>query len=198
MLRIPVLLNKLRILVKGHTIVDLTRASIKWSKSVAVKNAIQITADLAMRPDIIAKVAYGDSGLIDYILKFNGISNPFSIQEGDVLFIPESDDMKLCFIGRPPEIYPGLNLTNAAAKGSAIISVQDLSKKDQKRLEYLKKIATDAVVTPNEAMPGSSEAKIRNGVIVFGEDNTKQECKEPISRVKLKEKLLQKSIFKNS
>jgi len=177
---------------------DLTRASISWTKEVQVKNAIQVTADLAMRPDIIAKVAYGDSGLIDYILKFNGISNPFSIQEGDVLFIPESDDMKLCFVGKPPEIYPGLNPTNSAARGSAIIAISDLSKKDLKRLEYLKKIATDSVVTPNEALPGSSEAKIRNGVVVFGEDNTKQECKEPISRVKLKEKLLQKSIFKNS
>lgn len=197
MLRIPVLLNKLRILIKGQNVVDLTRASIKWTKSVAVKNAIQITSDLAMRPDIIAKVAYGDSGMLDYILKFNGISNPFSIQEGDVLFIPESEDMKLCFIGAPLVIYPGLQQSNATPKGSSIISVLDLTKKDQKRLEYLKKIATDSVVTPNEAMPGSSEAKIRNGVVIFGEDNNKQECKEPISRVKLKEKLLQKSIFKN-
>lgn len=197
MLRIPVLLNKLKILIKGDSVLDLTRASIKWTKSVQVKNAIQITSDLAMRPDIIAKVAYGDSGMLDYILKFNGISNPFSIQEGDILFIPESEDMKLSFVGTPLEIYPGLNMSNASAQGSSMIAIADLNKKDQKRLEYLKKIAIDSVVMPNEALPGSSEAKIRNGVVIFGEDNNKQECKEPISRVKLKEKLLQKSIFKN-
>jgi len=193
-LRIPILLKKLKAFVKGEKILDLTRASIAFKREVRVSQAIQVTQDLAMRPDIIAKVAYGDSGMLDFILKFNEISNPFSIQEGDILFVPDLNDMKECFITSPVEIYPSLNPVNAKAK---LIAVKNLSKKDQKRLEYLKLIATDPIVNPNEALPGTSETTIRNGVIIFGADNTKQECKEPISRVKLKEKLLQQSIFKS-
>lgn len=197
MLRLPVLLAKLKIFIKGETIVDLTRSSISFKQPVDVTNAIMVTSDLAMRPDVIAKVAYGDSGMLDFILKFNEISNPFSIQEGDLLFIPDMEDMKRCFVKIPPEIYPSLNPSNAITGSSPFVSVKDLSNKDKNRLKYLQQIATDAVVTTNAALPGAAESKIRNGVVVFGEDNCKQKCAETISRVKLKEKLLQKRIFQN-
>ena len=40
------------------------------------------------RLDLIAEDQYGDAKQIEYILKFNGISDPFSVQEGDILKIP--------------------------------------------------------------------------------------------------------------
>ena len=40
------------------------------------------------RPDLIAN-QYGGINLTDHILKINNISNPFSINEGDILIIPD-------------------------------------------------------------------------------------------------------------
>ena len=43
------------------------------------------------RPDLIALDEYGDSSKADIILKFNGISDPFSIIEGEMIKIPRED-----------------------------------------------------------------------------------------------------------
>ena len=40
------------------------------------------------RPDLVALKYYGDHSYTDLILKFNGISNPFSMSEGDTIEIP--------------------------------------------------------------------------------------------------------------
>lgn len=41
------------------------------------------------RPDIISQLVYSDSRYGDLICKFNGISNPFELNEGDILVIPD-------------------------------------------------------------------------------------------------------------
>jgi len=42
----------------------------------------------AMRPDLISFAMYGTEDYAEYILKFSGISNPFTLCEDDVLKIP--------------------------------------------------------------------------------------------------------------
>lgn len=49
---------------------------------------IQVTADYVARPDLISFKAYNDDSYADVICKLNGISNPFEINEGDVLVLP--------------------------------------------------------------------------------------------------------------
>jgi len=43
------------------------------------------------RPDLISKVVYGVDIYGDFICKVNGISNPFEINEGDIIIIPDLD-----------------------------------------------------------------------------------------------------------
>lgn len=51
---------------------------------------VQITQDLANRPDLIAHRAYGNSELWWVIYEFNNISDPlFGVNPGKVLRIPE-------------------------------------------------------------------------------------------------------------
>jgi hypothetical protein len=51
---------------------------------------VEITQDLAKRPDQIAHKAYGNSDLWWAILEFNGISDPlFDIIPGQIFRIPE-------------------------------------------------------------------------------------------------------------
>ena len=40
------------------------------------------------RPDLISLAAYGDDSYADIICKINGISNPFELNEDDIIFIP--------------------------------------------------------------------------------------------------------------
>jgi len=42
-----------------------------------------------MRADKVAFAEYGTDEYTEYILKYSGVSNPFSIAEDDVLFIPD-------------------------------------------------------------------------------------------------------------
>lgn len=50
---------------------------------------MRINADkYQMRPDLISMAMYGDIDEAEYILKFSGISNPFSLDKDDVLKIP--------------------------------------------------------------------------------------------------------------
>ena len=43
------------------------------------------------RPDILSKDIYGDSMYADLLCKLNGISNPFELNQGDILVIPSPD-----------------------------------------------------------------------------------------------------------
>ena len=45
------------------------------------------------RPDLISQILYGTEMYGDLICKINGISNPFEINEGDILIVPSLDYM---------------------------------------------------------------------------------------------------------
>ena len=45
------------------------------------------------RPDLISRIMYGTEMYGDFLCKVNGISNPFEINEGDVLIIPNLNNM---------------------------------------------------------------------------------------------------------
>lgn len=45
------------------------------------------------RPDLISQIVYGDDHFGDFICKVNNIPNPFEINEGDILIIPEVDSI---------------------------------------------------------------------------------------------------------
>jgi len=55
------------------------------------------------RPDLISLAIYGDDKYADIICKVNGISNPFELNEDDIIFLPAIDElMELT----KPNIYP--------------------------------------------------------------------------------------------
>lgn len=45
------------------------------------------------RPDLISLAIYGDDKYADIICKINGISNPFELNENDILFIPNISEL---------------------------------------------------------------------------------------------------------
>jgi len=113
------------------------------------------------RIDLIALKVYGDATKSDLILKFNNISDPFSIAEGESIKIPAAT-------------FPYKTLDRVTEVEENIVKQQfidskRLSKKDQNRVDALKaKYDKEALLPPNVIPVGKKAFKIKNGKITFG------------------------------
>lgn len=113
------------------------------------------------RPDLISLNAYGTIDKADLILKFNGISDPFSLAEGEIIKIPRAD-------------FPFRTLERIQEKEENVVKQQfvdtkRLSKKDQKRVEALKKkYDKENLLPPNVIPVGKKTFKFQAGQVVFG------------------------------
>lgn len=115
----------------------------------------------AGRPDMIALKHYGDVSKTDLILKFNGISDPFSINSGDTVLIPPMD-------------IRTKKLDRIMDKKSNNVRMQfndtkRLSQKDASRLDAIKKkYGKDEILPPNVIKEGKSTFKFTPGRVIFG------------------------------
>lgn len=74
---------------KGNVLVNLQDSIFsKTSEEINDYSVKRITKYFKMRPDLVATAVFGDQRYTEYILKFAGISNPFTICDDDVLLIP--------------------------------------------------------------------------------------------------------------
>jgi len=122
------------------------------------------------RPDLIAAKYYGDASLLDIILKFNNISNPFSIVEGQYLKIPVAEVGTKKF-NRAPQVEENI-------VKQQFVDTKRLTEKDAKRVEALKKkYDKEALLPPNVIAVGKKNFKFERGKIVFG----KQAHSDPVA-----------------
>lgn len=76
-------------------VLDLTTKSIEFGiNTVLFEKLIKVSETGEMRPDLISLGATDSVKNADVIMKYNEISNPFSIQEGDVIYIPKISSAK--------------------------------------------------------------------------------------------------------
>lgn len=66
-------------------------------------NTIIVNKYYVARPDLISLAVYGDDRYADIICKLNGISNPFELNEDDMLYLPSIDFLDSCinFVKNP-------------------------------------------------------------------------------------------------
>lgn len=82
------------------------------------------------RPDLISLAVYGSDEYADIICKINGISNPFELNEGDLIYIPDVDTVANCFHmadSKEAIAEPNDNILNQKKKNNF------QKKKDQRR-----------------------------------------------------------------
>lgn len=122
----------------------------------------EVKRDEEGRIDLIASEYYGDTSKVDYILKFNGIADPFSIVEGDLLKIPV-DGVKTFKLERPGE-------TTSNIVRQEFIDSKRLTKKDKKRIDFLKKkYKIKEVLPPNVLKTGFAPSEFKeDGSTVMG------------------------------
>jgi hypothetical protein len=129
--------------------------------------------DEATRPDLIALEYYGDQTKTDIILKYNGISDPFSLQAGDVLEIPSSG-IAFHKLDRP-EGGEDNAIKNQFLQGKRF------SKKDDRRIEALKKKYNKEVLLPPNVIPiGKKNYKFDKGLVTFGAQAQRGELNDPV------------------
>lgn len=78
---------------KGNEIVDL--ATSIFNENAGLPNSYSIrkmSSYYQMRPDLVANAEYGTTEGTEYVLKYSGISNPFSLSDDDILMIPNYDE----------------------------------------------------------------------------------------------------------
>jgi hypothetical protein len=202
MLLLETLRNKPYLLKDGENIRDLTASSVEFNGPLFVQSTGVVSSDFVMRADLIAKVYFRNANKLDYLLKFNGISNPFSLNENDIVLIPDMDEMKLA-------LKPKKAKDSTATKDAIIKKFFDpnrLSKTDKKRLDYLAEKSASLPngsktnLPPNFSEPGSKELKVVDGKVIFGGDTVpnNKHCIDPLSKARAKSKILQNKIFNNT
>ena len=109
------------------------------------------------RPDLIALKYYSTDTMLDILLKFNGISNPFSINEGDILFIPVNITSFKKFI-KPSR-------SSKETQKEKFLKQRRMTEKDIKRFEYLQSIAQVEALPPNRLKTGQVNKDATSGPI---------------------------------
>lgn len=152
--------NKLRI----------TEPVILFSDQVRIIERFQVTANEIGRPDLIADTIYGSGDFAEIILKYNNISNPFSINEGDILDIPDKGSAFKAWttINKIGESEDELNAVRDQFINSKRLTVQDKG-----RLEYLKRKAalksngSKQILPPNILKQGDKNIDIDGDIITI-------------------------------
>lgn len=146
----------------------LTEPYILFKDEVSVIAEHVVTVDEIGRIDLISRKYYGSHDMSEIILKYNNISNPFSITTGDVLLIPDGQTALKTW-QRIKEIADiELEIDNIRAQ---FIDTKRLSKKDAARVEYLQRKAakikngSKQILPPNVLKSGDTNLRIQDGEI---------------------------------
>lgn len=152
---------------------DLTQTIFEMQNKNFVKyDVYRVPKEYRMRPDLIAKSVYNDTQFTEIILKFNGISNPFSINEGDIILIPDLDSAtkKIRITGDGTKY----NKDEELRKSYKYIDPLKAPKKGEKLVNFNNRNFGQVVegaenaLPPNFAPEGTSQITYRDGRVFFG------------------------------
>ena len=133
-----------------------------------------VREDEVGRPDLISLEYYNTDSKTDIILKWNGISDPFSLRPGEVLEIP-TDEVPFYKLDRPSK-FEDNKIKNEFVQG------KKLSKKDLARIEALKKkYNKDVLLPPNVIAVGKKNFKFTaDGNVILGAQAQNDEVTQSI------------------
>lgn len=152
MLNYKLLDRKPKITKNGESYVDLLTKTFD-DDATFIPAPLIVNKYYVARPDLISFAVYGDDKYADVICKINGISNPFELNEDDILNIPN-------------EQYLQSFVINNAKKSELIENPKNdtIQKKDI----YNKQKRKNERRTPNEQVIGDSNFIIDKSLgIVF-------------------------------
>lgn len=151
----------------GEFYYDLTAPSFIYDADLGIKALHYVMPDQVGRVDKISQLYFGTSEYVDAICVVNNIFNPFTLQEAEVLVIPNLD--------RPDMVYKRPTLASRPTPTQEpFIDTERQSEEDQSRIQRLIKKAQQKAagvktpLPPNMLEPGESAKEYRDGKITLG------------------------------
>lgn len=158
----------------------------------------------AMRPDLIAQQTYGYMSPLEQLLKFNNISNPFAIQEGDVLTIWDipSASSNLRPQTKNAEAREDIRKQYITPEKKSTIDprLSDFDKRTQAKKPDPSKGKNAPALPPNLADFGDQEITLVNGKLVLGGAVSASgiESQEPVSKSEFVAKMIKQRLRNNT
>jgi len=145
---------------------DLTASMFTMNMRNYISYSIyKVPKEFEMRPDLISGAVYNDSMYAEIILKYNGISNPFTIQEGDIILIPSLDSMKTIITKTRGTSF---DAAKAIRNSYRYIDPLKIPKADGTFQNRQIVNAPDGALPPNITPEGTTQITYRNGRVYFG------------------------------
>jgi hypothetical protein len=153
----------------GNLIKDLTMSMLNLTSrfSGMATKIFKVSKDFVMRPDLITSAIFGNDTKTEFVLKYNGISNPFAIDVDDIIIVPEID-----------------TLQQMAKTATSINDASDKIKNSYKYIDPTKNPKTSSEISnfesrslinvntgalpPNISDTGVSPVTFKNGRVYFG------------------------------
>ena len=161
----------------NYGIWDLTEPSITYQGiEPLVKDFTVVSEYFQMRADLIAALKMGSHNSVGSLLKFNGISNPFSIKEGQVLAIPDTQMVQDSFNSRQllsqksPSVENRRNPLNEFRKNQEQKTFK-ISEGRKKFLDNRIKNPPNMVLPTNVTQPSERSSVSRNGYSILAPDS---------------------------
>lgn len=124
---------------------------------------VMVEEDYIARPDLISLAVYGDDRYADFICKINGISNPFELNVGMILYIPDMGAVQKAITGTKftsdvldefkitASKVKNLNGTVSFGKGTSYNNKETIERKKKNLQKYKNERRTpgDQTVTDN-------------------------------------------------
>lgn len=159
-----------RLMNSGQGIWNLTNSSISFDRvSVQITDVYYVTDDDQMRPDLIAYYRYSNQGRMGSLLKFNGYSNPFSLDTGQILYLPLERSITDGFDSKK-EKDKGGNTNTSPSSVFKKNQESKISKPSEGRKKYVEnkiKNKPAQVLPPNMTQAGEEGVVRKNGKIIF-------------------------------
>jgi hypothetical protein len=152
---------------EGIGILELTAGSCKfvnnWS---SVRGFYVVPEDGSMRPDLVVNQIYSDTSYTGSFLKYNDICNPFSIESGQGLMVPDQNYLEKSL----SYISPDKQQSNTPSKDLIAYKEGQISKSERDLYLELKTKNSQATFPkpPNFSEPGETETTKANGLVSFG------------------------------
>lgn len=156
--------------------IDFTTASMKYSSDEpSIIDSFFIAEDMVMRIDLASYVAYGNTDYYDILLKFNGISNPFSLDRDMFILVPEARYMTDSMVN-PQEIDLSNEIRKQYIDTTKNTSTNTARTKFDEAMKALQAKSSnsnfsDYPLPPNISSPGSKEGRqVSDDTVILGGD----------------------------
>lgn len=168
---------------RGNKIIDLTQGIFSRSSGqIKDYEVIHMDEVFQMRPDLVSQAMYNTDEYTEFILKFAGISNPFTLDKDDTLLVPNITQAKGMMEYENRDVLDDDNGAGRIAQIRNVFKfVNTEYKSDSTSYDNLqnKKIPSGVIDTnkqkeylvPYISEDGRTSVTIRNNKVYFGEDS---------------------------